>query len=96
MESYWEREDERRVKNYMEDIMTKSVDTDTPVAVDTAIPSATLTKRLAELQKDHERMTQEMEKLETHRQQGAQTLLVLSGAIQVLEELTGGRATVTE
>ncbi len=74
--------------------MTKSVDTDTPV--DTAIPNATLTKRLEELQKDHERMTQEMEKLETHRQQGAQTLLVLSGAIQVLEELTGGHATVTE
>jgi hypothetical protein len=74
--------------------MTKSVDTDTPV--DTAIPNATLTKRLAELQKDHEKMTHEMEKLETHRQQGAQTLLVLSGAIQMLEELTGGRATVTE
>ena len=74
--------------------MTKSVDTDTPV--DTAIPNATLTKRLEELQKDHERMTQEMEKLEAHRQQGAQTLLVLSGAIQVLEELTGGHATVTE
>ena len=74
--------------------MTKSVDTDTPV--DTTIASATLTKRLAELQKDHEMTTHEMEKLETHRQQGAQTLLVLSGAIQVLEELTGGRATVTE
>ena len=74
--------------------MTKSVDTDTPV--DTTITSATLTKRLAELQKDHEKMTQEMEKLETHRQQGVQTLLVLSGAIQVLEELTAGRATVTE
>ena len=73
--------------------MTKSVDTDTPV--DTTIVRATLTKRLEELQKDHERMTQEMEKLETHRQQGAQTLLVLSGAIQVLEELTVGRATVT-
>ena len=74
--------------------MTKSVDTDTPV--DTTIASATLTKRLAELQKDHEKMTHEMEKLEIHRQQGAQSLLVLSGAIQVLEELTGGRATVTE
>ena len=74
--------------------MTKSVDTDTPV--DTAIPNATLTKRLEELQKDHERMTEEIEKMEAHRQQGAQTLLVLSGAIQVLEELTGGHATVTE
>ena len=74
--------------------MTKSIDTDTPV--DTPIARATLTKRLAELQKDHERMTQEMEKLEVHRQQGAQTLLVLSGAIQVLEELTGGHTTVTE
>lgn len=74
--------------------MTESIDTDTPV--DTTIASATLTKRLEELQKDHERMTQEMEKLETHKQQGVQTLLVLSGAIQVLEELTGGRATVTE
>ena len=74
--------------------MTESIDTDTPV--DTTIASATLTKRLEELQKDHERMTQEMEKLETHKQQGVQTLLVLSGAIQVLEELTGGHATVTE
>ena len=74
--------------------MTKSVDTDTPA--DTTIARATLSKRLAELQKDHERMTQEMEKMETHRQQGAQTLLVLSGAIQVLEELTAGRPTVTE
>ena len=74
--------------------MTKAVDTDTPV--DTTIARATLTKRLEELQKDHEKMTQEMEKMETHRQQGAQTLLVLSGAIQVLEELTGVRATVTE
>jgi hypothetical protein len=92
MESYWKQK--LRMENYMEDIMTKSVDTDTPV--DTTIASATLTKRLEELQKDHERMTQEMEKLETHKQQGAQTLLVLSGAIQVLEELTAGRATVTE
>ena len=74
--------------------MTKSVDTDTPA--DTTIARATLSKRLAELQKDHERMTQELEKLETHKQQGTQTLLVLSGAIQVLEELTGGHATVTE
>ena len=74
--------------------MTKSVDTDT--SVDTPIERATLTKRLAELQKDHERMTEEIEKMEAHRQQGAQTLLVLSGAIQVLEELTGGHATVTE
>ncbi len=73
--------------------MTKSVDTDTPVE---PIERATLTKRLAELQKDHERMTEEIEKMEAHRQQGAQTLLVLSGAIQVLEELTGGHATVTE
>ena len=74
--------------------MTESVDTDTPA--DTPIARATLTKRLAELQRDHEKMTQEMEKLETHKQQGVQTLLVLSGAIQVLEELTGGHATVTE
>ena len=74
--------------------MTKSVDTDT--SVDTPIERATLTKRLAELQKDHERMTHEIEKMETHRQQGAQTLLVLSGAIQVLEELTTGSTTVTE
>ena len=37
-----------------------------------------------------------MEKMETHRQQGAQTLLVLSGAIQVLEELTTGRPAITE
>ena len=77
--------------------MTKSVDTDTPVAtLPRMIARTTLTKRLAELQKDHERMTHEIEKMETHRQQGAQTLLVLSGAIQVLEELTTGSTTVTE
>ena len=73
--------------------MTKSVDTDTPVE---PIERATLTKRLAELQRDHEKMTQEMEKLETHKQQGTQTLLVLSGAIQMLEELMNAGATVTE
>ena len=81
----------------MEDIMTKSVDTNTPAdATPRMIARATLTKRLTELQKDHEKMTEEMEKMETHRQQGAQTLLVLSGAIQVLEELTTGRPTITE
>ena len=73
--------------------MTKPVDTDTTPRM---IAKATLTKRLSELQKDHEKMSQEMEKMETHRQQGAQTLLVLSGAIQVLEELTAGRPAVTE
>ncbi len=74
--------------------MTKPVDTaDTTPRM---IARATLTKRLSELQKDHEKMTQEMEQMETHRQQGAQTLLVLSGAIQVLEELTTGRTTVSE
>ena len=77
--------------------MTKAVDTNT--SADTTprmIARSTLTKRLTELQKDHEKMSQEMEKMETHRQQGAQTLLVLSGAIQVLEELTTGRPPVTE
>ena len=81
----------------MEDIMTKAVDTNT--SADTTprmIARSTLTKRLTELQKDHEKMSEEMEKMETHRQQGAQTLLVLSGAIQVLEELTTGRPPVTE
>ena len=77
--------------------MTKSVDTTTPAdSTPRMIARATLTKRLTELQKDHEKMTEEMEKMETHRQQGAQTLLVLSGAIQVLEELTTGRPTITE
>lgn len=77
--------------------MTKAVDTNT--SADTTprmIARSTLTKRLTELQKDHEKMSEEMEKMETHRQQGAQTLLVLSGAIQVLEELTTGRPPVTE
>ena len=60
------------------------------------IARSTLTKRLTELQKDHEKLSEEMEKMETHRQQGEQTLLVLSGAIQVLEELTTGRPPVTE
>ena len=77
--------------------MTKAVDTNT--SADTTprmIARSTLTKRLTELQKDYEKMTQEMEKMETHRREGAQTLLVLSGAIQVLEELTTGRPPVTE
>ena len=77
--------------------MTKAVDTNT--SADTTprmIARSTLTKRLTELQKDHEKLSEEMEKMETHRQQGAQTLLVLSGAIQVLEELTTGRPPVTE
>ena len=77
--------------------MTKAVDTNTPADTKPRmIARSTLTKRLTELQKDHEKMSQEMEKMETHRQQGAQTLLVLSGAIQVLEELTTGRPPVTE
>ena len=77
--------------------MTKAVDTNTPAdTTPRMIARSTLTKRLTELQNDHERLTQEMEKMETHRQQGEQSLLVLSGAIQVLEELTGGHATVTE
>ena len=78
--------------------MTKTGDTNT--SADTTprmIARSTLTKRLTELQKDYEKMTQEMEKMETHRREGAQTLLVLSGAIQVLEELTTtGRPPVTE
>ena len=77
--------------------MTKAVDTNTPAdTTPRMIARATLTKRLTELQKDHEKLSEEMEKMETHRQQGAQTLLVLSGAIQVLEELTTGRPPVTE
>ena len=77
--------------------MTKAVDTNTPAdTTPRMIARSTLTKRLTELQKDHEKLSDEMEKMETHRQQGAQTLLVLSGAIQVLEELTTGRTTVTE
>jgi len=76
--------------------MTKAVDTNTADTTPRMIARSTLTKRLTELQKDHEKMSEEMEKMETHRQQGAQTLLVLSGAIQVLEELTTGRPPVTE
>ena len=77
--------------------MTKSVDTNTPAdTTPRMIARSTLTKRLTELQNAHEKMTQEMEKLETHKQQGTQTLLLLSGAIQVLEELTTGRPAVTE
>ena len=77
--------------------MTKAVDTNTPAdTTPRMIARSTLTKRLTELQNDHEKMTQEMEKLETHKQQGTQTLLLLSGAIQVLEELTTGRPAVTE
>lgn len=55
----------------------------------TTIDTTLLVARLAELQKNHEGITQEMEKLETHRQQGESSLLMLSGAIQILNELLG-------
>ncbi len=55
----------------------------------TTIDTTLLVTRLAELRKNHENITQEMEKLETHRQQGASSLLMLSGAIQILDELLG-------
>ena len=51
------------------------------------ITIAALSLRLAELRQNHTDITQELEKLEAHRQQGASTLLLLSGAIQVLDEL---------
>ena len=53
------------------------------------ITIAALSLRLAELRQNHTDITQELEKLEAHRQQGASTLLLLSGAIQVLVELMG-------
>jgi len=52
--------------------------------------------RLEELRKNHETITQEMEKLEAHRQQGSSTLLMLAGAIQMLEELSGTASTAAE
>lgn len=58
------------------------------------ITIASLALRLAELRQNHTDITQELEKLEAHRQQGASTLLLLSGAIQVLVELMGPPAVV--
>jgi hypothetical protein len=65
----------------MEDMMTDTL-TEQPT-----ITIAALSLRLAELRQNHTDITQELEKLEAHRQQGASTLLLLSGAIQVLDEL---------
>jgi hypothetical protein len=61
---------------------------DDPCA-ETPVTKENLSRRLEELRKNHETITQEMEKLEAHRQQGASTLLMLTGAIQMLEELSG-------
>ena len=58
------------------------------------ITIASLALRLAELRQNHKDITQELEKLEAHRQQGASTLLLLSGAIEVLDELVGPPAVV--
>jgi hypothetical protein len=55
----------------------------------TTIDTTLLLARLAELEKNHEGLTQEMKQLETHRQQGESSLLMLSGAIQILNELLG-------
>ena len=80
MKNYWEKQ------LLGEDMdMTETVETDAPIVV----TAETMAVRLAELQKNHANITQELEKLEAHKLQGAQTLLVLSGAIQVLEELSG-------
>ena len=85
MENYWEKQ-VIGMENYIEDMdMTETVETDAPIVV----TAETMAVRLAELQKNHANITQELEKLEAHKLQGAQTLLVLSGAIQVLEELSG-------
>ena len=72
----------------MEDMMTDTL-TELPT-----ITIASLALRLAELRQNHTDITQELEKLEAHRQQGASTLLLLSGAIQVLVELMGPPAVV--
>jgi len=80
MKNYWEKQ------LLGEDMdMTETVETDAPIVV----TAETMAVRLAELQKNHANITKELEKLEAHKLQGAQTLLVLSGAIQVLEELSG-------
>jgi len=85
MENYWEKQ-VIGMENYIEDMdMTETVETGAPIVV----TAETMATRLAELQKNHANITQELEKLEAHKLQGAQTLLVLSGAIQVLEELSG-------
>jgi len=55
----------------------------------TTIDKTLLLARLAELEKNHEGLAQEMKQLETHRQQGESSLLMLSGAIQILNELLG-------
>ena len=65
--------------------IAESVDTDTTIT----ITPETLAARLEELKKNHATITDEMTKLETHKQKGMQTLLMLTGAMQMLEELSG-------
>jgi hypothetical protein len=89
MENYWEKQ-VIGMENYIEDMdMTETVETGAPTDAPIVVTAETMATRLAELQKNHANITQELEKLEAHKLQGAQTLLVLSGAIQVLEELSG-------
>jgi prefoldin subunit 5 len=45
-------------------------------------------ERLQQLRKELQKGEQEMARLEQHRQQLRETMLRISGAIQVLEELT--------
>jgi dsDNA-specific endonuclease/ATPase MutS2 len=59
---------------------------------DMMIDTETVRARIVELKQNHERIEQELQKLETARQQGNASLLVVSGGIQVLEELLAREA----
>ena len=96
MENYWEKQ-VIGMENYIEDMdMTETVETGAPTDAPIVVTAETMATRLAELQKNHANITQELEKLEVHRQKGSQTLLVLSGAIQMLQELSGLPTTTPE
>lgn len=51
------------------------------------IDTETVRARVAELKQNYEHIERELQKLETARQQGNASLHVVSGGIQVLEEL---------
>jgi hypothetical protein len=87
------------MENYKRDMdMAETVEAVETVKTDAPkeVTPETMAARLEELQKNHANITQELEKLEVHRQKGSQTLLVLSGAIQMLQELSGLPTTTPE
>jgi len=59
---------------------------------DRMIDTETVRARIVELKQSYAHLEEELQKLETARQQGNASLLVVSGGIQVLEELLAREA----